>query len=127
MTDLQKERIEFLLKQFEPTEFHHGDCFGSDEESHEIAFSLKIWTVVWAPIKKDFRSFREGDDIKKPQSYLARNRSIVDSCDLLLATPAEYVEQDRGGTWYTVRYAFKQNKPAIIILPDGTMKKYGMN
>jgi len=40
-----------------------------------------------------------------PTPYLSRNRAIVDETEMLIATPAEFTEQQRSGTWSTVRYA----------------------
>jgi outer membrane protein insertion porin family len=49
---------------------------------------------------------------------LDRNRAIVDSCDVLIACP-KGPEEQRSGTWATVRYARKQKKRIVIIWPDG--------
>ena len=42
----------------------------------------------------------------------ARNRYMVERCDLLLA----YLTSERGGTFYTVRYAEKKGK-RVVLLP----------
>ncbi len=54
---------------------------------------------------------------KKP--YLARNRDIVNAADVLIAGPGGMEEIMRSGTWATVRYARKKQKPVIIVYPNG--------
>ncbi len=44
-----------------------------------------------------------------------RNRYMVDCCDVLLA----YLYAERGGTWYTVKYALKKGKKIIYIHQKG--------
>ena len=44
-----------------------------------------------------------------------RNRYMVDCCDVLLA----YLYAERGGTWYTVKYALKKGKKIIYIHKKG--------
>jgi predicted Rossmann fold nucleotide-binding protein DprA/Smf involved in DNA uptake len=55
--------------------------------------------------------------------YLARNRDIVLETIALIAAPAEPQERIRSGTWSTVRFAKKQGKTVILILPDGTIEQ----
>ena len=49
----------------------------------------------------------------EPGCMQRRNRILVDRCDYLLA----YLKKDKGGTYYTVKYAEKQGKN-IIYLKD---------
>ena len=56
---------------------------------------------------------------KRIKPPLDRNRDIVDACDVLIATPKDFVEELRSGTWATVRYARKQRKPLVIVWPNG--------
>lgn len=60
------------------------------------------------------------DEKREPLPYLARNCVIVDEADILLACP-KGPEEQRSGTWATVRYARKQNKRIVIVYPDGTI------
>jgi predicted Rossmann fold nucleotide-binding protein DprA/Smf involved in DNA uptake len=62
--------------------------------------------------------------MQRPEKpYLARNRDIVLETIALIAAPAEPLEQIRSGTWSTVRFAKKQGKTVILILPDGTIEQ----
>lgn len=102
-------------------EFHHGDCIGADAEAHDIAIGRGTTIVIHPPIKTKHRAWKEQAGVLlPPQSHFARNRAIVDACDLLIATPKDPVWQPRGGTWYTIDYACKQKKPLWVIWPDGT-------
>ena len=47
----------------------------------------------------------------EPGCMQKRNRFLVDNCDYLLT----YLEKDKGGTYYTVKYAEKQGKNIINI------------
>ena len=51
-----------------------------------------------------------------------RNEHIVDEADVVVAAPATEMEQPRGGTWYTIRYARKVEKVLHVVGPDGTVE-----
>jgi hypothetical protein len=58
--------------------------------------------------------------------YLARDDNIVAETDVLVATPAQTTEVMRGsGTWATIRYARRREKPRILIWPNGSATKEG--
>ncbi len=122
MTPAQIATLYTLLRDLSPEELHHGDCIGADAEAHAEARRTKSppFIVGHPPIKPDKRAWCECDLLLPEEDYLARNRKIVDVCFLLIATPKEFEEQQRSGTWSTVRYAKKTGKQFVIILPDGT-------
>ncbi len=62
---------------------------------------------------------KEGICIAEPEKPLDRNKKLVDDGEILVATPAELNEERRSGTWSTIRYARKTDKPIIIIFPNG--------
>ena len=66
---------------------------------------------------------RPSDQTLPPKDYLDRNHDIVDQTDLLIATPKENTEVLRSGTWATIRYAKKINKPTWIIETNGNIWK----
>ena len=119
MSDKQQEEFIRILQEQNPTEFHHGDCVGADAQAHDIVFAIydkNIQIVIHPPINPYKRAWCKNWSILRMQDdYLKRNRAIVDETDLLIATPKESVEVLRSGTWSTIRYARKQNKPIIII------------
>lgn len=102
-------------------EVHHGDCIGADADMHQRATENYLRTVGHPPSDPKLRAFCEFDELWPEKPYLDRNKDIVDSCHVLLATPKESTEQQRGGTWSTIRYARKKKKPVLIVWPDGTV------
>lgn len=121
MTPAQRVRLYALLGELGTTDLHHGDCIGADHQAHLLAGVQDVIRLhVHPPKVKAKRAFCFGYAMYDPKDYLVRNRHIVDATEVLIAAPAEMTEQMRGGTWMTVRYARKQGKRVIIILPDGS-------
>ena len=116
-----------IINDSKINELRHGDCIGADEDAHNIIRELsdKISIHIHPPKIKDKRAFCENFfKIHEEKDYLNRNRDIVNSSDILIATPKEDIEQLRSGTWATIRYAKKQNISVVIIFPDGTLKTF---
>jgi hypothetical protein len=108
------------------TEFHHGDCIGADAEAHDIAATAGVEIVIHPPKEDALRAWKNSPRVLEPRPYLARNREIVRQCDLLIAAPAEDVEQIRSGTWSTVRHARRMGKLVWIIgRRSGDVQKIG--
>lgn len=102
------------------TTAHHGECIGADAAFHGICMSLHIPIIGHPPINQSKRAVLQGFQSQwEPKEYLDRNKDIVCCSDLLIATPGEYEEQLRSGTWSTIRYARKLKVPRYIIYPDG--------
>ncbi len=122
MTESQKNEFRNLISQIEFQEFHHGMCIGSDAEAHSIVSSLKkntsIKIVGHPPTYKEFMSNCDCDLLIRAEPYLQRNHNIVDSTDILIATP-DTMEKTQSGTWSTIRYARKKNKKIYIIHKNG--------
>ena len=55
---------------------------------------------------------------------MERDRDIVDSVELVVATPKDNKEELRSGTWYTVRQAYQRKKPVKLIWPEGQIEDY---
>ena len=108
-----------ILTRARDGEFHHGDCIGSDAEFHDLAKECGLEPVIHPPSDPSKRAFKEARIIHPPQPYLVRNHNIVDSTRSLIATPGEYLEQQRSGTWATIRYARRLLRPICIIFPNG--------
>lgn len=127
MTDIQEGRLRGYISGvmsdlcIDIKEFHHGDCIGSDTQAHYLVreHDPNILVFIHPPINKTKASNLAGDVVLKPKDYIARNHDIVDAVELLIATPNEEEEQLRSGTWATIRYARKQHKPILIIMPNG--------
>jgi len=126
MTEQQKTTMHDILRfahntspNHEGIRIVHGDCIGTDKETHDIATNLKIETIIYPPTETQSRAFCEGTVIMPDDGYLARDRHIVRASNALLGVPQKDHETPRSGTWYTVRFALEKNIPVILILPDG--------
>lgn len=122
MTDAQKLALRKLLDGG-AGEFHHGDCVGADSEAHDIADECGYSIILHPPTNHSKRAWREnpGHMMRPVRAYLDRNKDIVMETSSLIAAPLEEKEQQRSGTWATVRFARKIGKPVFLILPDGTV------
>lgn len=149
MTDFQREELSNLLKLKACTEFMHGDAVGSDEQANYLALGLgiKVFSIhppdnphkrAWCfdPEKttNHNRIITQYKDIDGVQvkwfpvlGYLERNKKIVDSTELLIATPKEFRHTLRSGTWATIRYCWKKKKNLVIIPPVERMETIGVN
>jgi hypothetical protein len=124
MTDAQKAAVLSVLLKQGVTSISHGDCVGADEDVHLLARMNGVDVNIYPPTDSSLRAFCMGAKyMAEPKTHFARNRDIVDTSDILIATPALMVETDTGGTWYTIRYARKKGKPVLIVWPDGALTK----
>lgn len=123
MSSRQKDVLRSLLNVAEKSELHHGDCIGADATAHDMAVGMGLDTEIHPPTNNSRRAFKKAARTNPPFAYLDRNKNIVRSTVMLIATPGEAEEQLRSGTWATVRFARKLKRRVIIILPDGTMKE----
>jgi hypothetical protein len=124
MTRDQKFRVSQFLYYLKPEIINHGDAVGADAEFHDLAVELvNPWINVYPPDNPKYRANKKGDCIHTPLTYGVRDDNIIKDSDLMLATPFEYEERQRGsGTWMTIRHTEKFDKPLVIIWPDGTCK-----
>ncbi len=126
MTQKQRELVLLVAVAIKASsqsnrEFHHGDCIGSDELAHEIFRHRGFWMVVHPPKITRYRAYCAGDVVLPVDDYISRNHTIVDTCEVLVATPQTTAEQQCSGTWATIRYAKAEGRALIIIGPDGTL------
>ena len=118
ITQKQVNEITIFLRSLPSiTELHHGDCIGADVTVAKIAAKLGIRTVCHPPEKNALRANHKSDEIRKPKSYFARNRNIVDETDFLIVVPMQDHWSSMGGTWYTHDYAKKKNKNLKVFWP----------
>ena len=127
MTSDQKDTFGKLLGMSKVVEFHHGDCVGADEQAHGIIQALiyagmaNIKLVGHPPSDPKLQALCDFDEVRTQRPYLVRNRVIVNETDCLIATPSSMQEIEKGGTWFTIRYARQKEKPILLIWPDGTL------
>lgn len=125
MTTEQKITFANLISAYIPTEFNHGDCIGADADAHKLVRTRSPRTKIVGhpPTNTSKQANCVFDYSWTPLDYMARNMNIVRQSNLLIATPAEYQEQLRSGTWSTVRKARSLKVPVIIIYPNGQTEK----
>lgn len=123
MTQIQKRNVWHFMLANPYKVYVHGDCVGSDEQFGKGALALEerfsrkieIWTF---PVNGPLYASSYAHKIHKRTNHLARNREMVDLAKFVIACPPTDEPQQRGGTWYTIRYAKKQNKHGLIFLPN---------
>lgn len=112
------------------TDWHHGDCVGADEFTHNTIINIApyINLHVHPPTKNVNRAFctirTNQDTIYQPKGYHERNNDIVAMCDMLIGAPNTLYYNSHSGTWYTIKLAKDTGKPFIIIYPNG-QEEYG--
>ncbi len=96
---------------------HHGDCIEGDEQAHSIALLIGYEVEIHPPINPKARAWCKGARIVHPaKPYIERNHDIVDASSQMFAAPfGEEASEPRSGTWATVRYARRTNKPVHLI------------
>lgn len=132
MSPKQEVAVTALLIKLNPTEVHHGDCIGADEDFAAISHCHcePRPKIVAHPGKianggdNELRANSPyNDEVRETKTHFARNREIVDESDAVIATPFESERQPTGGTWYTVGYAKKKKKRLYIVWPSGTIEE----
>lgn len=123
LSEAQSEKLGGLFVEMRPAEFHHGDCVGADADAVSLIVSLVYtWTISHPPREPKLRAHTANCQEREPKPYLARNHDIVDETDHLIACPGRMNEENRSGTWATVRHARRTGKPITIIWRDGSVK-----
>lgn len=124
MTTHQKQSVEAVICDLRPERARHGMCIGADEQFHYICRRYPIFIVGHPGMDSLGRSpmtvYVDVDVLCEKKLYLDRNTDIATYCDVLVATPKEYEEELRSGTWSTIRRGRKQHKRIIIVYPDGS-------
>ncbi len=109
------------------TEFMHGDCIGSDEQAHRVVKRIKgaeFAVDIYPPLDPAKRAYcaSEHDRVHDAKPYLVRDRIIAEKAEVLVATPREFEEAQRSGTWATIRYA-SGGSLVLIIYPNGNLAR----
>lgn len=110
---------------------HHGACVGADAAVHKAALAAKQQIHVWPPVNDKYlaRECLTPDalvTVHHAMPYLNRNREIVRAGEGLVAFPKQDEQPDNqvlwGGTWYTVNFAERMNKPVVVVYPNGKIE-----
>ena len=100
----------------------HGDCVGADEDFHNICKELEIDRQTRPCTLEKYRAHTDAVEIAEPAPPLDRNKLIVESSTIMIATPHSFQELKRSGTWSTIRYTKFVGKYLFIVYPDGTVE-----
>lgn len=126
MTQLQKTFVAHLLFLKQADIAHHGGCVGADTDFDDICWNSRpssIGTIIHpSNLRNQQGRWRIASYVHKEKPPLERNKDIVNESDFLIATPKEYEEVLRSGTWATIRCARKQQRPIYIVYPNGFVK-----
>lgn len=101
----------------------HGNCNGADIQFHKLlreVFGRTIWIGIYpSNINNNYEVFKDADWVAPfVEPPLIRNQTLVDSGDVLLATPRKRQEELRSGTWHTIRYARLTHHRVEIFWPE---------
>lgn len=126
MSDKQKEETLAILEPIanQITEAWHGGCIGADADFHEMCLDLGIPIVVapgyptYNPDDLSQKANLKGEytELDK-EPFLKRNRAIVDNVDTMIGCPPTKEPQNKGGTWYTIKYSLKKKVRTYIVEP----------
>lgn len=121
MTVFQRDMITRVYKIGQPLIIRHGGAYGSDTEAHAIwREQCKNKTAeVWPADEKRAALFRGHKNtlVHPVMPPLDRNIEIVLRSVFLVATPHTEVEEQRSGTWQTIREGLKVNRTILILWP----------
>ena len=130
---LTPPQMEAVVKWFNSTGdvftgFLHGCAIGADAWMAKFIRNQDRYIPLYAypcniSDQTSHDAIKISDSVYEAEPPLKRNRTIVDYCNTLLACPADMQEEQRSGTWATIRYARKSGKPIVIVWPDGTLTK----
>lgn len=129
MANMQLMKVHQLLGEFKEkgaAVAHHGCCEGADDQFNFMADAMSYHVIGHPGVTKTGNVWKRGggqcDEYRDPKFFLDRNKDIVVESDIMIATPKEVDEQMRSGTWATIRYARKDEKPLFIVFPDGRIQ-----
>lgn len=127
LTDAQAIALREWLVAHPPAAFVHGACVGADATAAlqvKALYGRRV-DVIARPGHLPHLTSQPALDVSnvrhEPMNTLSRNRAIVEGCDVLLACP-KGPEEQRSGTWSTIRFARKRGKRIVIIWPDGRVE-----
>ena len=109
-------------------EFHHGGATGADRHAHNVVrevYGVTARVVVHpaSDLPEPPTDWTDADELRPAYPALVRNRRIVDATagnGMLLAFPRTRREEQRSGTWDTVRAARRRNLAVLYFWPDAT-------
>src|SRR6185295_3683952 len=98
-------------------------CVGADEQFVELASgAIMVGHPCDWPAMQSKAAIAASGQMRACRKPLDRNHDIVDETQMLIAAP-KGPEEQRSGTWATVRYARKLGRRIVIVWPDGEVSE----
>lgn len=98
----------------------HGDCIGGDARFDLIAYQIGFERLCRPCTFMDLRAFTASKEIAEPMNPMARNRLIVKDADFMIGcVPTVQPIKKGSGSWATVGFTRKAQKPLALIVPSG--------
>ena len=129
-----KEKIKLAITEYGITNFISGMALGTDLDFTEIVLKLRKYYPVTLecaiPCPNQTSKWNDKDKLRyngilkradkiniiseryTTECMLKRNRYMVDKSELVIAV---FNGIEKGGTWYTINYAHKENKSIVLI------------
>lgn len=125
MTLRQGAVMREALKIGKPAIIRHGASYGADFEFHAMWREElpKRFADVW-PCQLSRAKLFDGQNnvaVNPLMPPLQRNEEIVKRSKFLLAAPHREMEEQRSGTWATIRCARRLKVPILIVWPRGIL------
>jgi hypothetical protein len=121
-TTAQLAALGKLLNSMPMAEFHHGDCVGADAQAHAIVIERVSVVIYPSNIPRSRAHCTGAYKTYPPKHPLERNSDIIKGTNVLVACPNGMYEEQRSGTWATIRYARAAKRKIIIVWPNGEVK-----
>lgn len=119
MTDRQVMALAGLLRETKAATFHHGCAIGADAQAHRTAEQI---VGLQIHLHRPIQPFQMEPGLTgvewPPKPFLKRNRLLVRCVRLLIGAPHGPDEQ-RSGSWSTLRFARRIGRPIVILWPNG--------
>lgn len=123
MTNEQRETVRYILSAAPPGSVGvHGDCVGADADFDALCKQAGLETYC---LPCTFENMRANCTAARaePKPPMQRNRDIVAQADTMIACPPNTERIKQGsGTWATIGFSEKANKPLHVVFPDGSIR-----
>lgn len=116
-----------ILKAGAPLVLRHGAAYGADRETHALWRELELPLAdVWPADEKSAALFRGQPRVvvHPVMPPLDRNVEMVKRSRFIVGAPHTNQEEQRSDTWHTLRRAFANKVPTLIVWPNDKLTLY---
>lgn len=132
LTNPQIACASYLMLKINPELMHHGCAEGGDRQLDEMARVAGVKRLGfpsfdnqenWATRRDSglavYRSGRTGDLLST-----AERNEVISRAEFFIGFPAGFEEEQRSGTWQTIRMRGRTKHPYLIAWPDGSYTRH---